>query len=270
MEKEKETEVKKTVLDDNASIYAKREEESVKKTWKELEGKEKWTFFKDYFLMKCIVGLALAGFLIYLGVVVFGPHKEEALYVTVLMDTLDEDSVAKMKNDLSNVIETDKYHIINIDDSFFFAPGCSTMTGDEKLTTIMYTGAIDAMVFDQDYFKQYAYYGFLKNLDTYLPDDIKDALSDKLLTANVRVDSDDTSKENQKSFDEIMDDSAKPSFTDGEPYVLGIDLSDCKKYKDLHGTVNNPILTIAFNGPHQENTFAFIRYLFDLPQVKEN
>ncbi|HAU83967.1 MAG TPA: hypothetical protein DCW90_00075 [Lachnospiraceae bacterium] len=265
---EKQTKVKKTVLNDDASIYAKRKEESVKKTWKELDGKDKWTFFKDYYLVKCIIGLALAGFLIYIGVVVLGPHKEEALYVTVLMDTLDEDSVANMKNDLSGVIKTDKYHIINIDDNFSFAPGSSTMTGDEKLTTIMYTGVIDTIVLDENYFKQYAYYGFLANLDTYLPDDIKDALSDKLLTANIQLDSDDTSKDNQKSFDEVMDNSTQPSYEDGEPFVVGIDLSGCKKYKDLHGTISNPILAIPCDAPHKENIFAFIRYLFDLPETK--
>lgn len=268
MGNEKETEVKKTVLNDDASIYAKREEESAKKTWKELEGKDKWTFFKDYYLVKCIVGLALAGFLIYIGVVVLGPHKEEALYVAVLSDTLDEDAVTNMKNDLCNIIETDKYHPLNIDDNFSFAPGSSTMTGDEKLTTFLYTGVVDTIVSDEGYFKRYSYNGFLANLDTYLPDDIKEALSDKLLTANVQVEDKDTSKENKKSFDEAMDSSTEPTYEDGEPYVLGIDLSDCKKYKDLHGVIQKPILAIPSNAPHKENIFAFIRYLFDLPEVK--
>lgn len=268
MEKEKEKEVKKTVLDDNASIYAKRDEqESAKKTWKELEGKEKWTFFKDYYLVKCLIGLALAGFFIYIGIIVLGPHKNEVLYVTVLNDTLDEKAVAYMKTDLSNIIDNDKYHIINIDDSFSFAAGGTTMTGDEKLTTIMYTGAIDAIVTDPEYFKQYSYYGYLKNLDTYLPDDIKDALSDKLLTANVQADSEDTSAENQKALDEAMKSTDNQAFNDGTPYVFGIDLSDCAKYKALHGAVDKPVLTVAFNSKNDQNTFTFIRYLFDLPEA---
>lgn len=259
---EKESEVKKTVLDDSASIYEKRDEkESVKKTWQELNGKEKLIFFKDYFLLKIMVSAALLGVLIYVGVTVLGPHTKEILYVTVLMDELDDNAVNDMEKDLTDMLETDKHHIVSIDDTFYFAKGTASITGDEKLSTILYTGVIDVIVEDPDYFKQYAYNGYLKNLDLYLPDDIKEALSDKLVTANFN-----DSEDSDGAFEDILNSSQTPSYDKGTPYVFGIDLSDCAKYKKMKGYVERPILTVAYNSPNKENTFRFIRYLFDLPQ----
>lgn len=264
---QQEEEVKTTVLDDDASIYAKREEEaSLKKTWKELDRKGKWTFFKDYYLLKIVLALAACSLLIYIGVVTLGPHTDKVLYVAVLLDQLDTDAVDDMTEDLSDVIETDKHKVISIDDSFQFTSNNSSFSGSDKLTTILYSELIDVIITDQDYFKQYSYYGYLKNLESYLPADIQDALGDKLLTANVSVES-DAEEENQSAFDDVMGytDEENP-YADGDPYIFGIDLSDCEKYKALNPLVENPVLTVAYNSPNKENTFAFIRYLFDLPE----
>lgn len=259
---DKESKLKKAVLDDSASIYEKRnEDESAKKTWKELNGKDKVTFFRDYYLLKSIVCAALIGLFIYIGVVVFGPHTNQILSVAVLMDELDDTKINSMTKDLNSIMETDKHNIVSIDDTFYFTRENSSIAGDEKLTTILYTGSIDVIVTDQNYFKKYSYNGFLKNLDLYLPDDIKEALSDKLIEANFN-DSDDY----DKAFEDALTPSQQPSYNDGVPYVFGIDLSDCTKYRELHGYVEQPILTIAYNAKNKDNTFAFIRYLFDLPQ----
>lgn len=262
-------EMKKTVLDDNASIYSTtKEKDPVKQTWRELDRKGKWQFFKDYYLLKIAVAVALCSFLIYIGVVTLGPHTEKVLYVAVLLDQLDDTATDKMEDELSDIIKTDKHNIISIDDSFNFTNANSSFSGSDKLTTILYSEIIDVIVTDTDYFNQYSYYGYLKNLDTYLPEDIKEALSDKLLTANVYIESEDTSSENQSAFDQAMGylDEEDP-YGDGVPYVLGIDLSDCEKYKELNPMVENPVLTVAYNAPHKENIYAYIRYLFDLPQA---
>lgn len=259
---------KKTVLDESAAIYAQREEEnSVKQTWKELDAKGKWNFFKDYYLLKIAVTAVICGFLIYVGYVTLGPHTEKVLYVAVLLDQLDDDATENMEAELEKRIKVGEHETVSIDDSFNFTNQNSSFSGSDKLTTILYSELIDVIIADNDYFQQYSYYGYLKNLETYLPEDIKEALADKLLTANVYIESEDSSAENNSAFDQAMGylDEEDP-YGDGVPYVLGIDLSDCEKYKTLNPYVETPILTIAYNAPHKENTFAFIRYLFDLPQ----
>ena len=258
-----EIKAKQTILDDSASIYEKREEQkSIKKTWKELSGKERWTFFKDYYLLKIIIGVVVIGMLTNIGITVFGPHTEEILSVAVLMDELNSDSTQNMTKELTDLLETDKHHIVNIDSSYFFAEGGGTSyTGDEKLSTLLYSGIIDVIVADEANFKKYGYFGNLKNLDLFLPDDMKEALEDKLLTANVQVDD-----SNKKALDEAMVGKKELTYEDGTPCVMGIDLSDCKKYKALKGYQEHPILTITHNSPNPENTLRFIRYLFDLPE----
>ena len=60
---------KKTVLDDSASIYQKREEKSDRAKWKELKGfRAKWEHFRAYYLLKTFIWacvIALAGYGIY-------------------------------------------------------------------------------------------------------------------------------------------------------------------------------------------------------------
>ncbi len=262
MENNNEIKAKQTVLDDSASIYEKREEqESVKKTWSELEGKDRWIFFKDYYLVKIIICAIVLGMLTHIGITVLGPHTEEILSVAVLMDELNPDSSQNMTKELTKILETDKHHIVNIDSSYYFGEdGGTSYTGEEKLSTLLYSGIIDVIIADENSFKKYGYFGNLKNLDSFLPDDIKEALGDKLLSANVQVDD-----SNKKAIDEAIAGKKELTYEDGTPCIMGIDLSDCKKYKALKGYQEHPILTITHNSPNPDNTLRFIRYLFDLP-----
>lgn len=252
---------KNTALDDNASIYEKRQDVPVKKTWSELDKQGKWEFFKDYYLMKIIVGVIAVVFVSGFAIRVFGPHTKQILYVAVLGDRLKSEQVTEVTDDLSTMIETDKYNEILFDDAFDFSSEGSTFSVNDKLTTMLYADVIDCMVVNNQRFKEYAYYGNLKNLDAYLPDDVKEALGDKLLTANIRIGDDGDSDLSE------LDSADENAYADGQSFVLGIDLSDCPKYKAMTTYEDHPILTVSINSPNEENTIMFIRYLFDIPEA---
>lgn len=252
---------KKSALDDSASIYEKRQDEPVKNTWSELDKRGKWEFFKDYYLLKIVVGVIAIAFVSGFVIKVFGPHTNQILYVAVLGDRLKSEQVTEVTDDLSTMMDTDKYHEILFDDAFDFSEEGSTFSVNDKITTMLYADVIDVMIVNNQRFKEFSYYGNYKNLDTYLPDDVKEALGDKLLTANVEIERDGDSDLSE------LDSEDENAYADGEPFILGIDLSDCPKYKALSTYEEQPILTVSINSPNEENTIKFIRYLFDLPEA---
>ena len=48
---------KKTILDDNASIYKKHSDRPKKESLKKMSKEEKWQYFKDYYLKKYLTAL---------------------------------------------------------------------------------------------------------------------------------------------------------------------------------------------------------------------
>ena len=75
--------LKKSKLDDDSFIYAKRDEKSTKERWQEMTAKEKWKFFKDYYLLKIILGAIIIGLLGKLCWDTFGPRPTEILNVGI-------------------------------------------------------------------------------------------------------------------------------------------------------------------------------------------
>ena len=82
--------MKKTVLDDNASIYQKREEESEKQKWERMDKKQKAGYFLDYYLLKIIVGILLSILIIFLIWSVVRPKPETVLGIAIVDEQLAE------------------------------------------------------------------------------------------------------------------------------------------------------------------------------------
>lgn len=259
----------KSVLKNDASIYDKHhdDKQDLKKTWHTLNRKEKWQFFKDYYLVKLLVAIIACSAVIYTLVITLGPHTEKVFYAAVLQDSLDTEGVKNMESDLSDLLHVGKHEIVSIDTSFNFSDENTTFSGSDKLTTILYSELIDVIITSPEHFEEYAYYGDLKNLSTYLPDDILNALSDCLISSKVNEDEESS----DQSFDDAIygTNEELKNDTHSKKYVVGIDLTKSKKYMALNPRTEKPILSVAYNAPNKENTFKAIRYLFDLPQPDE-
>ena len=74
----------KTTLEDDAAIYAKRDERPAGEKFKDLQGQEKWQFFKDYALGKIIAGILILALLVSLLYSTFKPRPETIMYVAII------------------------------------------------------------------------------------------------------------------------------------------------------------------------------------------
>ncbi|SFR84227.1 hypothetical protein [Anaeromicropila populeti] len=234
---------KPTALEDDADIYTRRNVPvSEKQKWNELNRSQKWQYFKDYYLLKVIVTVIAVAFLCNVLWETFGPQIDTVYYGAVLYDDIDDEKLKELETAFSEYLNiSTKKQRVTIDDNFNFTNNSTALSGEEKLTTYMYAEQVDTITVGAEEFAAMSYNGIFKDLDVILPEDLKSALSEYFVTGTVE------------------------DYADTE-FIMGIDLSKCEKYQSLSPYVENPVIGIAYNSQHVENTIAYLRYLFDLTE----
>lgn len=237
-----EYKLKDSTLDDNASIYAPREEKSEKQKLKEMNFKEKAAYLRDYYLVKTLVGLAILGFAVYFTYTIVSPKPVTLLDAAIVNYSLSDETVNKITEDMNNLlVKNPKKENIMIDASFYLGNGSDTseftMGSIQKLQTYMYSGEIDVVIAPESVFQSYARSGYLSKLTDVLPTELLTSFSDSIFN----------------------------SPTDDNPVAgaYGVYLDKATLFKDISNDADKPVLGILVNSKHQDNGAAFIKYLFD-------
>ena len=157
----------KTTLEDDAAIYAKRDERPAKERFKDLRGEEKWQFFKDYILGKLIIGVVIAALLIHLLYSIFGPKPENIMYVAVIDDPFGSVYIDKMTAELTELFVRDpKKEEIRLDSDFYFVSNDYNLR--MKLMTMIAGKDIDFIILPEGEFKLYMDSDIFADLSTVL------------------------------------------------------------------------------------------------------
>jgi hypothetical protein len=237
-----EYKLKDSTLDDNASIYAPREEKTEKQKLKEMNFKEKVAYLRDYYLLKTIVCLAVLGIAVYFIYTVVTPRPVTLLDTTIINYTLSDDTINKMTEDMNTVlVKNPKKENIVIDASFYLGNGNDnseyTMGSIQKLQTYIYTGEIDVMIAPESVFQSYATTGVFSKLTDVLPTDLLTSFSDSL-------------------FNSTTEDNTVPG-------AYGVYLDNTSLFKNISNPSDRPVLGILVNSKHQDNGVEYIKYLFN-------
>ncbi|SHO54067.1 hypothetical protein [Anaerocolumna xylanovorans] len=237
-----EYKLKDSTLDDNAAIYATREEKSEKQKLKEMNFKEKVSYLKDYYLTKTLIGLVALGLAAYFIYTVVTPKPETLLDAAIVNYAFSDGAIDKVHEDLNKLLVKDpKKENIMVDASFYLGDGSNpsefTIGSMQKLQTFMSTGEIDVIIAPESVFQTYATADFLSKLTDVLPTELLTTLSDSI-------------------FNSATDNNAVSG-------AYGIYLDNTALFKDLSIASDRPVLGILVNSKHQDNGVAFIKYLFD-------
>lgn len=229
---------KETRLDENAEIYQPRDERSEKEIFKSLTPEQKKQQFISYYLVPLIVAILIIGAIISLIYNYFAPRQDLVFELAVVNDYIPQDKQETFQSEIENLFITnkDKQRIL-YDASYRIGDEYSSdYLSVEKLTTYMYAGEIDIIIADKNYFEQNVQNGVFLNLAQILPSDLYSELTDNFYCSKVENDDDEC--------------------------AYGINLSSSQKYMSLGGINKEPILGIVANSKNQENSVAFIEYLF--------
>lgn len=229
---------KKTVLDDEASIYQNRKQVYTKEDIKKLSSKDKLIYFKDYYLLKTLIVLLI---IVVLGVivkeVVFNTSKC-VLNVACLNECTLDDTKTLTNNLQEYVVTEDEDDYIDIA-SYNLEMYQMNMSYGAKLSG----GGIDVIICTYDYFVEAAQAGVFADLSELLPADAYEKVSDKILN---------------ESIVETDDEGAVISTEEPAPY--GIDISDSTRYGEFNDTDEQVVLCVVNGVTNKENAIKALTY----------
>lgn len=239
----KEDRLKDSVLDDNASIYSRRDKKSEKQKLNEMSFSEKISYLKTYYLTKTIVIIVIIGFVGYLGYSLLSPKAENVLYTAIINYALTEEEASKLQDDFSNLLELNpEKETMNFDASYYLGLNGDvseyTLSTEQKLTTYLFAGEIDVIIAPEADFKKYASFGYLSKLTDELPTDLCTQLASSFFYS--------TTEDNKASG------------------AYGIYLENAELYDITGKVIENPMIGIVVNSENKQNAVKLIRYLFQL------
>lgn len=230
---------RKTTLGDDASIYSRSKDTVTKDELKNLTPKQKFGYFKDYYLIGVAGVIAGVVFLIYFIYTSFINPSKEVLSVVFLTNTFVEDTEG-MSDSLESYIGMErKKDFVGVN---YYDTTDSQM--NIAYMTIAGAGQLDLIICSYDDFQVQAGLGFLADMKELLPADLYEQLSDRMVTG----------QEIDMDFDGNVTEV-------GEVLEYGIDITDSAAIKQYVTTSADRVILCAFGAPpNKENALKAIEY----------
>lgn len=230
---------KKTALDDSADIYQEREEKTQRERWKEMKTfRQKWDYFKEYYLVKTIACMVAVALLAYLGYSIFSPKPEQVFYAAIIDYVVPETSRLTMEEEFFTYLEGTEQQTIKLDDTFAFYKDYNYAIRRSFMTYVI-AGDMDVIIMPETLFQAYvAYYTPLVDV---LPTDLYEQLSEYFVKASEQ--------------------DAQGNIIEGTEQFFGIDITNVPLMQDTT-CEERVILTVVGTSSQTENTVKFIQYLF--------
>ncbi|MCM1245892.1 MAG: hypothetical protein NC293_09655 [Roseburia sp.] len=242
---------KKTSLDEQASIYEKRdEEESEKSKWSRMDQEQRKTHFKTYYLRSLIIGvlvLCIVGFFIYKDVIT----KKDVIYYCAILNEqafdiplteFGEGYVEHLGLDPDRQLSS--FHLFYTDGELARAAGASASSDLTQVSSMVFAKKLDSLIAGQN------------DYDTYRQESIMMDLSELLSEEELAV---------------LQDDLYVPETDNeaGHPYGVYLDQSPVYEtiFRDGGGIVEKPIFGVVFNSEKKEESRQFLYYVF--PELAE-
>ena len=238
-------EKKNTVLSDDSLIYSKREERSTRATFKSLDRKEKWQFFKDYILKKLLLAAAILALLVYALVTIFGPKIEPVFYSAVFANPFTESDLDSFKGGFERLVVTDpEKEGVYFDTGFSL--GDDDTSGRYKFVALLAAGEIDSVIAAISEIRTDANSEALFDLRDILPADLYKRVEDRLVWIEP----------------EILDyETGKADKMASAPYA--IDITDFVRKYSSYDLRLKYYYSVMINASHKDNAVRFIEYMMD-------
>lgn len=240
---------KKTSLDNGASIYEKRQENiSEKEKWKNMDGRQKRSYFSTYYLPKLLIGLAVLAVAGYIFWADFINKSDIYFHCAVLNDSILDESFSELSDSMTEAFGMDArknkasfyvYHTKSLPDG---QTGVNPAGDLNELSSRIATGIMDAVIADQETARTYLDSGVCMQLEDFLTEEEYEKLQGYLYQTSTAKDSQIT--------------------------AYGITLDKSPVYQSLYKGgqvfVKQPVFFVIANSAEEnkEYTHKVIRYLF--------
>lgn len=226
-------------------------EERVQLTYKDLKGfKKKAQYIWEYYHTLFFAVIICIALVVGVGTSVYENIKyKDILYCAVINNTLLEEDSAALASDFGDYYGMDpESQKVTIDDTLSIvysddnSASETTYYSTEKLMALIAAKSIDCFITNQEVAEVYGSSATFYDLNTLLPDDLKAALGDRLITLESREDEESPTVEGA--------------------YLL--DISDTEFTQKYGIRLKKTYLGVVINAQHPENAISFIRFIFGL------
>lgn len=234
---------RKTILNDNAILFQPKEEKTERQKWTEMNWPQRFNYFIDYYLLKCILIFILVFFILIIFWSIFKPKNEKAIFIAVMQNSIPSEKKKQLEEQLLDLLVTDKRHQeINLDDTF-----PAGYESEAKLTAYLNACEIDLIIAQEDKFKEMAAAGMFEDLEEIMP---SFALAHKNLLCRTHGYID-------KNVNTITSNQTYTLKSDNDPnYVMpayGIFITECEAFQNIWYNDTDAVLGIVINSNRKEN-----------------
>lgn len=238
---------KKKLNSDQSEIYRKRTEETNREDVEKLSRKDKWSYFKEYYLKTVVIAVVVVALLIVGMVQAASKKATTALYIAIQKDIIQEEDVPAIEAAIEDYLgmDTDE-EVVKVEVS----------SDDKQLQTYFYAGTADILIADEESFQAWGEAEYFLDSNTseevafYKDYDEKYQFKTQYITGEDIL--------NNKTE---YADKTEPS--DKTEYNCGIYLSDSEKYRQIGGVVEKPVLGIATSSKHLDYAQSFAKFMMD-------
>lgn len=213
---------------EDKSFYDREDEQTRGiERFRALEGREKWKFFRTYYLRNTIVLLILLIAVVAAIVEWVSVQNDLNLYIAIIEEELSEESFL-IGDEFVSYADTDEYDLtVNFDHSYVADLGMLNMK--------IGIGSVDLIIAEDSVHDIYQPGGYM-DLEILLPEETWNKVEDYVVYA----------------LNEH-----------GEEYAYGVDLANCEKYQRLDPTIEHPVVTVPIDSVNEEFSAQFISYLWE-------
>ena len=236
---------KKTVLNDESTIYKQQEELSEKEKLKQMTWLQRLDYFRTYYLIKVVIALIVIGVFGSILYTALSPKPDRMISVAVIDDAVPIEILYEVQEKFESFIELDKETQETLFEEYDFK--YEQKKALQKFVLYNASGDLDITIMPKSVFERFAPLGHFAEITESLPTDLYIELSDYLL-------------ECQKEDDD-------GNFIEGSETVYGIclDSSWIFEGKKLEESV---VLGVGVSTLNEEMVENFIRFLFSQEQGK--
>lgn len=250
---------KKTTLNEQADIYQKRDRQSEREKLKDMTRQQKWTYFKDYYLLKTVTAIFFTAFFGYVLFVTFAPKPNTAVYIAGINLSINSEAKDKFIEAANAYLNLDpETDSITFDYSNTLSDNPESyiynLTTSEKLAAVITSKELDIMIIDRKNFDTYVAEGFFTNLSDTLTPATFSALSDYFIMGKTE----DDIKENPYGISLDESEVFKSIFS-----TTSLKPADGQTQDELLESLSKDyVLGIITNSQRKETSAQMVEFLF--------
>ncbi|MBE5951164.1 MAG: hypothetical protein E7260_06155 [Lachnospiraceae bacterium] len=233
---------KKTTLSDDAALYHHQENVSEKEKWQTMSWKERWEYFKNYYLLK-VLGLAVAaiaiGSLLY---TMLGPKPETLFSVAIANRAMIQEQYLDVQTEFEQTIGMDAETQETIFDGGYDFE-YDMYQSMQKFAIYNAGGDIDVTLMPLSVFEVYGPKGFFCQVGDKISPELYEMLKEYLVECS------------------LVDDDGNP--VEGSAAVYGIRIESTAAYAGYEAE-EPVVLSVNLGTKHPDMVEKFLRYLFSL------